>query len=137
MSKINEILNTKTAVFENAVKEYYNDCLQIIANMAKNINYNAAGKKTFITFTTHYNGFKCKFNQYQQAQNKLRNKKAFNKRFANYKTIMCLKMSEYTLTMKTNGFYFVVTRETKNGFEKYKYDNIKEAKNKYHEFLTK
>lgn len=137
MSKVNEILSTKTEVFEKSVKGCYNVCLTILSNMAKTINYNADGIKTICTFDEQYNGFKFSFEQYQQAQNKLRNKKAFNKRFANYKTIMFLKMSEYTLTMKTNGFYFVVTREIKNGFEKYKYDSIKAAKNKYHEFLTK
>lgn len=137
MSKVKEIINTKTEVFENSVKGCYNVCLTILSNMAKTINYNADGIKTICTFEQQYNGFKCSFEQYQKAQKQLRIKKAFNKRFANYKTIMFLKMSEYILTMKTNGFYFVVTRETKNGFEKYKFDNIKAAKNKYHEFLTK
>lgn len=129
MSKVNEILNTKTNVFEQIVKLTYNICLVDLAIMANAINQH---KKD-----TNYEEFKLSFSEYQQAQNKLRNKKAFNKRFANYKTIMFLKMTEYTLTMKTNGFYYIVTRETKNGFEKYKFDNIKAAKNKYHEFLTK
>lgn len=137
MAKVKEILNTKTEVFEKSVKGCYNVCLTILSNMAKTINYNADGIKTVCTFEEQNNAFKFSFEQYQKAQKKLRAKKAFNKRFTNYKTIMFLKMLEYTLTIKTNGVFYIVTRETKNGFEKYKYDNIKAAKNKYHEFLTK
>lgn len=136
MAKVKEILNTKTEVFEKSVKGCYNVCLTILSNMAKTINYNANGIKTICTFEQQYNGFKFSFEQYQKAQKKFRAKKAFNKRFANYKTIMFLKKSEYTLTMKTNGVYYIVTRETKNGFEKYKFGDIKTAKNKYYE-LTK
>lgn len=133
MSKVNEMLNTKTDVFEKSVKGCYNVCLTILSNMAKTINYNADGIKTICTFDEQYNGFKFSFAQYQQAQKKLRIKKAFNKRFANYKTIYQQYTKVKNVTIKTNGFFFIVTRETKNGFEKFKYDNLKIAKQKFTE----
>lgn len=133
MSKVNEMLNTKTEVFEKSVKGCYNVCLTILSNMAKTINYNADGIKTICTFDEQYNGFKFSFAQYQQAQKKLRIKKAFNKRFANYKTIYQQYTKVKNVTIKTNGFFFIVTRETKNGFEKFKYDNLKIAKQKFAE----
>ena len=67
----------------------------------------------------------------------LQTKKAFSKRFSNYKVLMTLSMSEYKVTMKTNNVFYIVTRETKNGFEKYKFDNLTDAKKQYHKFLTK
>ena len=133
MSKVKEIINTKTEVFENSVKGCYNVCLTILSNMAKTINYNADGIKTICTFEQQYKGFKFSFEQYQQAQNKLAAKKQFNKRFANYKTIYQQYTKVKNVTIKTNGFYYIVTRETKNGVERFKYNNLKIAKQKFAE----
>ena len=133
LHKQKEIINTKTEVFENSVKGCYNVCLTILSNMAKTINYNADGIKTICTFEQQYNGFKFSFNQLKQAQNKLAAKKQFNKRFANYKTIYQQYTKVKNVTIKTNGFYYIVTRETKNGVERFKFDNLKIAKQKFSE----
>lgn len=133
MTKVNNIMFTKTSVFENSVKSCYGDCLQILACMSKNINYSANGKKQFFTFADFYKGFRIKFELYQKAQKNLRDKKMFNKRFANYKTIYKQQVDNKLITMKTNGFFFIVQKQTKNGFESYKFDNLKQAKQKFSE----
>lgn len=133
MSKVKEIINTKTEVFKNSVKGCYNVCLTILSNMAKTINYNANGIKTICTFEQQYKGFKCSFERYQKAQKQLRIKKTFNKRFANYKTIYQQYTKVKNVTIKTNGFYYIVTRETKNEIERFKFDNLKIAKQKFSE----
>lgn len=59
-------------------------------------------------------------------------KKAYNKRFSNYKVIGVYD----NVTMLSNNMFFIVTCETKYGIEKYKFNNLEAAKTKFQE-LTK
>lgn len=120
-----KLFTTNELIKENIISEklIFIDLLL----MAKSIN-----KRDYKNYDNYNKLFIEEVENSKFLKRTLNAKKAYNKRFSNYKVISVYD----NVTMLSNNMFFIVTRETKYGFEKYKFNNLEAAKTKFQE-LTK